>query len=92
MLAAEEENESEVRRVDQDNINQFARLNARLQDARNERERLKVRLVQYSVTLLYPSLTVMLASYLLVVGFEGGMDACMHAWIQMCFYVPSTQF
>ena len=45
MLAAEEENEAEVRRVDQDNINQFARLNARLHDAQNERERLKVRYV-----------------------------------------------
>lgn len=43
MLAAEEENEAEVRRVDQDNINQFARLNARLHDVQNERERLKVR-------------------------------------------------
>jgi hypothetical protein len=51
MLAAEEENEAEVRRVDQDNINQFARLNARLHDAQNERERLKVRYYMY-VTLL----------------------------------------
>jgi hypothetical protein len=48
MLAAEEENESEVRRVDQDNINKFARLNARLHDAQNERERLKVRIVLYT--------------------------------------------
>jgi hypothetical protein len=51
MLAAEEENESEVRRVDQDNINQFARLNARLHDARNERERLKVRYVTICIVL-----------------------------------------
>jgi prefoldin subunit 4 len=43
MLAAEEENEAEVRREDQDNINQFARLNARVNDVQNERERLKVR-------------------------------------------------
>jgi prefoldin subunit 4 len=52
MLAAEEENEAEVRREDQDNINQFARLNARLNDAQNERERLKVRYVT-ACTLLY---------------------------------------
>jgi prefoldin subunit 4 len=54
MLAAEEENEAEVRRVDQDNINQFARLNARLHDAQNERERLKVRYCMY--TAIYLSL------------------------------------
>jgi hypothetical protein len=42
MLAAEEENENEVRREDQDNINQFARLNARLHEVRNERENIKV--------------------------------------------------
>ena len=39
---AKEENEAEVRRVDQDNINKFARLNARLHDIRDERELLKV--------------------------------------------------
>ena len=43
MLAPEEENEAEVRREDQDNINKFARLNARLHEVRNERELLKVR-------------------------------------------------
>jgi hypothetical protein len=47
MLAPEEENESEVRRVDQDNINKFARLNARLHDGRSERERFKVCHLQY---------------------------------------------
>lgn len=43
MLAPEEENEAEVRREDQDRINQFARLNARLQENRVEREEVKVR-------------------------------------------------
>lgn len=41
--AAEEESEAEVRRVDQDNINKFARLNARLHELRDERDLLKVR-------------------------------------------------
>jgi hypothetical protein len=40
---AEEESEAEVRRVDQDNINKFARLNARLHELRDERELFKVR-------------------------------------------------
>jgi hypothetical protein len=39
---AEEESEAEVRRVDQDNINKFARLNARLHELRDERELIKV--------------------------------------------------
>ena len=40
---AEEESEAEVRRVDQDNINKFARLNARLHELRDERDMVKVR-------------------------------------------------
>lgn len=39
---AEEESEAEVRRVDQDNINKFARLNARLHEVRDERAVIKV--------------------------------------------------
>lgn len=42
VVPAEEENESEVRREDQDNINQFARLNARLHEIRDERDLLQV--------------------------------------------------
>ena len=42
MLAPEEENESEVRREDQDNINTFARVNARLHEVRAERDGLRV--------------------------------------------------
>jgi len=42
MLTAEEENEAEVRREDQDNINKFARLNAQLHDVKAEQEALKV--------------------------------------------------
>ena len=43
MLRKEEENETEVRREDQENINKFARLNARLHEARAETTFLKVR-------------------------------------------------
>ena len=39
---AEEEVDVEVRREDQDNINKFARLNARLQELREERNLIKV--------------------------------------------------
>ena len=45
MLRPEEENETEVRREDQENINKFARLNARLHEARAEMSVLKVRMV-----------------------------------------------
>ncbi|KAL3941441.1 MAG: hypothetical protein SGBAC_004211 [Bacillariaceae sp.] len=38
---AEEESEAEVRREDQDNINKFARLNARLHDVMDERAMIK---------------------------------------------------
>ena len=40
---AEEENNTEVRREDQNNINKFARLNARLHELRDERKIIKVR-------------------------------------------------
>ena len=39
---AEEENSIEVRREDQNNINKFARLNARLHELRDERKVIKV--------------------------------------------------
>ena len=39
---AEEESEAEVRREDQDAINKFARLNARLHELRDERDLIKV--------------------------------------------------
>lgn len=39
---AEEENNVEVRREDQNNINKFARLNARLHELRDERKVIKV--------------------------------------------------
>ena len=42
MLAPRDENDAEVRREDQDNINRFARLNTRLHSVRDERQQLKV--------------------------------------------------
>lgn len=39
---AAEENSTEVRREDQDNINKFARLNARLHELKDERKIIKV--------------------------------------------------
>jgi len=42
VTAAEEENNTEVRRGDQNNINKFARLNARLHELRDERKVIKV--------------------------------------------------
>lgn len=44
MLERDEESENEVRRVDQENINKFGRLNARLYEVRGERDGLKKRL------------------------------------------------
>ena len=45
MLAPEEENSAEVRREDQENINKFGRLNARLHECRQETAVLKVRVM-----------------------------------------------
>ena len=42
ILAKEEENDAEVRREDQDQINEFGRLNARLYEVKSEVDRLKV--------------------------------------------------
>mmetsp|Transcript_11898 Transcript_11898/g.14393 ORF Transcript_11898/g.14393 Transcript_11898/m.14393 type:complete len:135 (+) Transcript_11898:88-492(+) len=44
ILAREEENDNEVRREDQDNINKFGRLNARLHEIRDTRQKLKKQL------------------------------------------------
>lgn len=44
ILEREEENDAEVRRVDQENINKFGRLNARLHEVRGERDGLKKKL------------------------------------------------
>ncbi len=42
ILSKEEESDAEVRRVDQDRINEFGRLNARLHEVRDEVNKLKV--------------------------------------------------
>lgn len=42
ILSKEEENDAEVRREDQDQINEFGRLNARLHEVRDEVGKLKV--------------------------------------------------
>jgi hypothetical protein len=42
ILEKEEENDAEVRRVDQENINTFGRLNVRLHEVKAEVEELKV--------------------------------------------------
>ena len=42
ILAKEEENDAEVRREDQDRINEFGQLNARLHEVRGETSKLKV--------------------------------------------------
>ena len=46
ILAKDEENDAEVRREDQDKINEFGQLNARLHEIREESEMLKVRLMK----------------------------------------------
>lgn len=45
MLQREEESEAHVRKEDQENINKFARLNARLHELRDERDALKVEML-----------------------------------------------
>ena len=63
MLAPEDENEADVRREDQDRINQFARLNARLQDNRVEREEVKVFLIMQRCSWVMGSSLKLLLSY-----------------------------
>ena len=43
ILSKEEENDNEVRREDQDAINEFGRLNARLDEVKKQVDNLKVR-------------------------------------------------
>ena len=45
ILAKDEENDAEVRREDQDKINEFGQLNARLHEVKAEVVKLKVRLI-----------------------------------------------
>jgi len=56
MLTRDEESEAEVRREDQENINTFGRLNARLHECRVENAMLKVRSV--TIPILYGRCTV----------------------------------
>jgi len=46
MLSPDEENDAEVRPQDQENINKFGKINARLYEAREERDKLKKKLEQ----------------------------------------------
>lgn len=46
ILSPEDENDAEVRRVDQDNINKFGQLNARLYEVRDEKKRIKKKMDQ----------------------------------------------
>lgn len=46
VVPAEEENDAEVRREDQDKINRFARLNARVHELRSERDLIQVSTIQ----------------------------------------------
>lgn len=55
MLQREEESDAEVRREDQDNINKFAGLNARLHELRAEKEALKVSLPRFQIPFLVDS-------------------------------------
>jgi hypothetical protein len=50
ILSKEEENDTEVRREDQDAINEFGRLNARLDEVKRQVESLKVRYYSLYVT------------------------------------------
>ena len=45
ILSKEEENDAEVRREDQDAINEFGRLNARLDEVKRQIESMKVRII-----------------------------------------------
>lgn len=55
MLTPEEENEAEVRREDQENINKFARLNAKLHEVKDEKTSLQVRTVLWRIVNCQPS-------------------------------------
>ena len=46
ILSPEDENDNEVRRVDQDNINKFGQLNARLYEVRDEKSSIKKKMDQ----------------------------------------------
>ena len=53
ILGKDEENDAEVRREDQDKINEFGRLNARLHEVKSEAVKLKVRsIIVYDIVML----------------------------------------
>ena len=49
ILAKDEENDAEVRREDQDKINEFGRLNARLHEVKSEVVKLNVSIIVYAI-------------------------------------------
>jgi hypothetical protein len=49
ILSKEEENDNEVRREDQDAINEFGRLNARLDEVKRKIDSLKVRYILFTL-------------------------------------------
>ena len=53
ILEREEENDAEVRREDQEHINRFGRLNARLHELRDEKAELKVDIIYLFDNLLF---------------------------------------
>jgi len=52
ILGKDEENDAEVRREDQDKINEFGRLNARLHEVKSEAAKLKVSIIVYAIVIL----------------------------------------
>ena len=66
ILKPEDETDVEVRREDQDNINLFGRLNARLHEVRDERKVLKVRVFRVEKLCAFFQIGVCLLTFHLV--------------------------
>ena len=64
ILSKEEENDAEVRREDQDAINEFGRLNARLDEVKRQIESMKVRII--ALLLIFARYIKYLLNYLIL--------------------------
>ena len=90
ILAKEEENDAEVRREDQDQINEFGRLNARLHEVRDEVGKLKVSTTTVRQSQMYGLCFSYLSSLVLLMTSSTTHNLlCRNSWRKLMMLLPS---
>lgn len=93
ILAKEEENDAEVRREDQDQINEFGRLNARLHEVRDEVGKLKVSILYWYYLVCTFIIMIMHLSHFQLNDILLNIDIDLHCfkkYIMQQYYYPIT--